>query len=161
MWLFLALVALPLIEIALFVQIGGMIGLWPTLAIVLVSALLGVFVLRAQQWQAPHELRAALERSRDPAAPIAHSALRMVGAMLLIAPGFFTDTLGLALQVPALRVLLLRRMLRHVQVVHPGRGPTRRGPVPGDVIEGEYEVTEDETPEHSRPTHHIDNNTRH
>lgn len=161
MWLFLALVALPLIEIALFVQIGGMIGLWPTLAIVLLSAMLGVFVLRAQQWQAPNELRAALERSRDPAAPIAHSALRMVGAMLLVAPGFFTDTLGLALQVPALRHVLLRWLLRHVQVVQPRRGPHRGGPAPGDVIEGDYEVTDGDPPQHSRPTHHIDNDTRH
>ena len=48
MWLLIAFIAVPLIEIALFIQVGGFIGLWPTLAIVLVTAILGSWLVRQQ-----------------------------------------------------------------------------------------------------------------
>ena len=57
MWLFLAFLAVPLIEIALFIQVGGLIGLWPTLAIVVLTAVIGTSLLRKQGAAAMSNLR--------------------------------------------------------------------------------------------------------
>ncbi|MCC5983557.1 MAG: FxsA family protein [Rhodobacteraceae bacterium] len=134
----LALIALPLIEIALFVQTGRWLGLWPVLGLVIASGLAGVMVLARGRVSSLRDIQHALEQERDPAGPLAHAALRMLGGVLLVMPGFFTDTLGLLLMVPGLRGLLLRRMGARMHVVRPG-GPQRAR---ADVIDGDYEVHE-------------------
>ena len=60
MWLFLAFLAVPLIEIALFIQVGGAIGLWPTLLVVVVTAILGTMLVRTQGALALNQLRGSL-----------------------------------------------------------------------------------------------------
>ena len=57
MWLFLAFLLVPLIEIALFIQVGGLIGLWPTLAIVVITAIVGTALVRSQGLRALGELQ--------------------------------------------------------------------------------------------------------
>ena len=112
--LLLIFVVLPLIEIALFVTIGGAIGLWPTLAIVLGTAAFGVWLLRRQVAGAMADVQRAFDDFSDPTAPLAHRALIVVAGALLIAPGFFTDTLGLLLLLPPVRGLVLRRTGRRM-----------------------------------------------
>ncbi len=63
MWLFLAFVAVPLIEIALFIQVGGMIGLWPTLAIVVLTAIVGYLAGASQGAQALRDCAASFNRT--------------------------------------------------------------------------------------------------
>jgi UPF0716 protein FxsA len=103
----LALLALPLIEIALFVVVGGAVGLWPTLAWVVLSALLGVLVLKRIARLGPISFERDVRVLRDPLSPIAGRALAILGAGLLILPGFFTDALGLLLLLPPVQVLLI------------------------------------------------------
>ena len=62
MWLFIAFLIVPLIEIALFIQVGGFIGLWPTLAIVVVTAIIGTIMVRAQGVRALSELQGLTDR---------------------------------------------------------------------------------------------------
>lgn len=100
MWLLALIVGLPLIEISLFVVIGGWIGLWPTLAIVIGTAALGVWLLKQEGERARSGLRASLNAGRSPTAMLAGGAFRAVAAMLLILPGFLTDTIGLLLLLP-------------------------------------------------------------
>ena len=111
MWLFALVLVVPLIEIALFVQIGGWLTLWPTLAVVVFSAALGVWLLRRQGEAVMSELRRSVGRAGASGRPIAHGALRVLAAILLIAPGFLTDALGLLLLVPPVRSLLLRALV--------------------------------------------------
>lgn len=121
MWLLLALVALPLIEIALFVVIGGAIGLWATLAWVVLSAVLGVLILKRVARMGPISFDRDVKSLRDPMSPIAGRALTIVAAGLLILPGFFTDTLGLLLLLPPVQSLLINvfsRRLRKSGTVH-------------------------------------------
>jgi UPF0716 protein FxsA len=103
MWLFALFVALPLVEIALFVSIGGWLGLGLTLAFVLASAILGMSVIRRQGELTMMDLRRSLSEMRDPARPAAESALVLLAGGLLILPGFLTSAIGLLLLIPPLR----------------------------------------------------------
>lgn len=154
MWFLWIFVALPIIEIALFVQIGGEIGVWATLAWVILSAVLGMAIIRSQGVHAWNETQRNLNDLRDPSRPLANGALIMIAGFLLILPGFFTDILGILLLIPPFRSLLLKRMGKQVRtnvrvsgVYH--RDP-HRPPYADGVIDGEY-VVEDE-PRQNRPS---------
>lgn len=123
MWLMLALLALPLIEIALFVVIGGAIGLWPTLAWVVLSVVLGVVILKLVARLGPISFDRDVRSLRDPLSPIAGRALTILGAGFLILPGFFTDFLGLLLLLPPVQDLMVRvfsRRLREADALRAG-----------------------------------------
>lgn len=128
MWLLIAFVAWPLAEIALFVEIGGRIGLPATLLWVVASAVMGVAAMRHLGARTTAAAMAAMDGLRDPARPIAEGAIGMLGAALLILPGFLSDAVGLALLAPPVRAALVARLRR-------GLPPDRKGPV---VIEAEY-----------------------
>lgn len=143
--LFLILVAVPIIEIALFIEVGGWLGLWPTLAIVIATAMAGAALLRSQGRGVMAELQGRLRQGGDPTGPIAHGAMILFAGALLLTPGFFTDAVGFALLVPPVRAALLRWGAArfagavHVQTFGTGAGPGARRPGgPGDVVEGEF-----------------------
>jgi len=138
MWLFLVLLAVPVVEIALFVQIGGWLTLWPTLAIVVATGLAGAALIRRQGLRTLADLRAAAEGLRDPLGPLAHGLAIMVAGLLLLTPGFMTDTLGLLLLVPPLRAALLRRAAQAVAARVVTVRATGARPAREDVIDGEY-----------------------
>lgn len=149
MWLFAGFLAVPLIEIALFVTVGGWIGLWPTLGIVVGTAILGVAVIRRQGAQALEGLRQAGQMRRNPLGQIAENALVGMAGVLLILPGFLTDSLGLLLLIPPVRQLVIRSFAARAQVYGAASfdGPRRSGP---DVIDGEYFEIEQDQPEVQR-----------
>lgn len=155
MWLLIAFLAVPLIEIALFIQVGGVIGLFPTLAIVIATALLGTYLVRQQGNQAMGDLRGSFRDLRDPTEPLAHGAMILVSAALLLTPGFFTDAVGFALLVPPIRKRILAYAKSRVNVTQFQMGPDprqARDPYSGypenpTIVEGEFEEAE------VKPTH--------
>lgn len=156
MWLLLAFLAVPLIEIALFIQVGGLIGLWPTLGIVVLTAIAGTFLVRSQGLSELNRLRTSLSDLRDPTEPLAHGAMILFAGALLLTPGFFTDSLGLALLVPSVRRAVLRYIRARIKVESFSYGvpPRRDGP---DIIDGEWEEVAPPRP----PTHTPSGWTRH
>ena len=108
MWVFLIFVLVPIIEIALFIQVGGAIGLWPTLAVVVATALAGTILVRTQGIATLAELQSSLRDGGNPTRAIAHGALILAAGLLLLTPGFFTDATGFALLVPPIRSALIR-----------------------------------------------------
>ena len=106
----LAFIAVPLIEVALFVRVGGTIGLWPTLGVILATAVAGAALVRAQGVAVVARLRAALDEFGDPVEPAAHGALILLAGALLLTPGFFTDAVGFALLAPPVRAAILARL---------------------------------------------------
>lgn len=116
MWLLLAFIAVPLIEIALFIQVGGLIGLWPTLLIVVGTAILGTTLVRSQGGAVLRDIQSALNRLDDPTEPMAHGAMILLSGALLLTPGFFTDACGFALLVPAVRSAVFRFLRSRVRV---------------------------------------------
>ncbi|MGL6208851.1 MAG: FxsA family protein [Paracoccaceae bacterium] len=138
-----ALIAVPLIEIALFVTVGGWLGLWLTLLVVIGTGILGVLILRRQGAQAMAELRRATTVRPDALGSMADGALIGLAAVLLILPGFLTDTLGLLLLVPPLRNLLIGYFASRVHVSASGFGASARRSGP-EIIDGEFfEVSPD------------------
>lgn len=118
MWIILGVLALPLVEIALFVTLGAKLGLWLTLAWVLLTAVAGVALLRGLALSGRHRLREGLQEGlHDPLSPIAHKALTGVAGVLLVLPGFFTDAMGLLLLLPPVRALIIRLLARRVRGV--------------------------------------------
>ena len=114
MALFALLAAIPIIEIALLISVGGLIGLWPTLAIVIATAAVGAWMVKSQGRQAMANLRLSFQELRDPAEPLAHGAMILVAGALLVTPGFFTDAVGFALLVPPVRDAAYRRLRRRI-----------------------------------------------
>jgi UPF0716 protein FxsA len=152
MWVFALLLAVPLIEIALFITVGGWLTLWPSLAIVVGTGVFGVFLMRQQGIRAMADMRGAMQNMQNPMSPMANSALIMLAGLLLILPGFLTDTLGLLLLIPPLRHWVIGRLAGRVTVFTQARaGPDwRDGPQPrysDEAIDAEYsEIEPERTP---------------
>lgn len=146
MWLFVLFLFIPLIEIGLFIQVGGLIGLWPTLAIVVLTAVGGTALMQREGRQAMGDLNVAMREFRDPSRPMAHGAMILFAGALLLTPGFFTDAMGLALLVPGVRDWVMTRIGRRVTVVGGFGGAAGRGGAggPGDVIDGDYHPVDDD-----------------
>lgn len=97
------LLAIPLLEIAAFVVIGGEIGVFATLAMVFVTAVLGSILLRVQGFGLLQRIRKETDAGRVPGREMVHGVMILVAGVLLLTPGFITDTLGFLLFVPAIR----------------------------------------------------------
>jgi UPF0716 protein FxsA len=136
--LFLLFLIIPLVEIALFIQIGGLIGLWWTLAIVILTAILGTYLVRSQGMAVMAQLRGSFEQLNDPTEPLAHGAMVLFSGALLLTPGFFTDAVGFALMVPGIRGKIYRfiRSRINIQTVQYGSAQEPRDTT---VIDGDYE----------------------
>ncbi len=144
MWLLLILFGVPLIEVALFIKVGGLIGVLPTILLCILTAVVGTALMRAQGLATLDRLRASVEAGADPRGPIAHGALILVAGLLLVTPGFFTDALGILLLIPPVRQQVIqwgasRLTVRAAGFVRP-RHAARRST--SDTIEADYEVVD-------------------
>jgi len=155
--LLLLFIGIPLIEITLFIQVGGAIGLGWTLFIVVATAILGAWMVRSQGAQAMLNLRQSFSGLQDPTEPLAHGAMILFSGALLLTPGFFTDAVGFALLVPGIRSALYRYLRARIKVQSFQMGPEQQQPRyrngPQDrVIDGEFEDVSDENPKNSGPS---------
>jgi UPF0716 protein FxsA len=130
-----ALLALILVEIALFIIVGQAIGLWLTLAWVLAAGFLGVIVLKGIASMGPLAVSHDMAEMTDPLSPIAHRGMVTIGGTLLIIPGFVTDLVGLALLVPPVRSLIIRLVARRFRAKRAHYADSQ----PGQMIDGEWE----------------------
>src|SRR3954462_3512076 len=105
-------IVVPLAELYVIIQVGGAIGVLPTIAILLVDSLVGSWLLRHQGRAAWQRFNAALGAGRPPARQAVDGALVLFGGALLLPPGFLTDILGLALLLPPSRAVVRRILAR-------------------------------------------------
>lgn len=127
----------PLIEIGLFIVLGQYIGLWPTLLGVVVTALIGSFIIRLQGVSLIEEIRRLTGQGQLPARQIADGVMLAVAGALLMTPGYFTDTAGFLLLVPSLRLALydfLKARIGIVATVQSSDGGFRSGPSRDDGV---------------------------
>ena len=148
------ILGLPLIEISLFVTLGAWLGLWVTLAIVVGTAVLGLWLIRSQGERAQRDLKTALQARSNPARALASDVLTVVAGVLLVLPGFFTDVCGLLLLLPPVQHALTRYAQRSAQAAvsahlysaakaaASGMGSSR--PRPDEVIDTTWEELPDE-----------------
>ena len=113
----LSVLALPLIEIALFIVIGQAIGLLPTLFGIVLTGVIGALVLRWQGVAVLSEMQVRLQCGEMPARQMGDAMLIGLAGLLLLLPGYFTDLVGLVLLVPWTRELIYRLLSRNLRVV--------------------------------------------
>lgn len=97
------LLLVPLAEIATFVVVGSKIGVLATIALVLATAITGATLLRIQGLGTLGRIQAQMDRGQMPSRDLVHGVMIMAAGLLLLTPGFITDTLGFLLFVPAIR----------------------------------------------------------
>jgi len=146
--LFLLFVGLPIIEIGVLIKAGEIIGLWPTVGLVILTAAAGAALARAEGRAAMQRLAASVESGEQPVGPLLDAAAIFAGGIMLLTPGFVTDALGLSLLFRPTRFLwgqafaALRR-----------RSAGRRGGYDArvEIVEGEFEVRENRPPDEGPP----------
>jgi UPF0716 protein FxsA len=104
-------IVVPVVELYVIIQIGELIGLWPTLALLLADALLGAMLLRHQGRGAWRRFNEAIAARRFPGKEVADGLLIAIGGTLLLTPGFLTDIVGAVFLIPPTRALV-RHLLR-------------------------------------------------
>ena len=133
-------VAVPIFEVYVLVQVGHRIGVWPTILILVLEAVLGGWLMRREGSRAWRALDNAFRGGRIPTGELADAALVLVGGVLLMLPGFVTDVLGLFFLIPFTRPFarkvvgfFVARRLSRAGFVPAAYGPYARG----TVVEGE------------------------
>jgi UPF0716 protein FxsA len=127
-------IVVPIVELWVIIEIGSLIGVWPTIALLLADALLGSLLLRHQGRGAWRRFNAALEERRFPGREVADGLLIAIGGTLLLTPGFVTDIVGVIFLIPPTRAIVRRVMrgyfARRFVIVGAsamgGRGPAKR-----------------------------------
>ncbi len=110
----LAFIAIPLIEIAVFIEVGGYIGLWWTLAVVVGTALAGTHMLRRQGLATLRRAQENMAQGRMPLREVFDGLCLLIAGALLLTPGFVTDLAGALLLMPPVRLLLGQLVARHI-----------------------------------------------
>jgi UPF0716 protein FxsA len=148
--LVLLFIVVPIAELYVIIQVGELIGVWATLALLLADALLGSLLLRHQGRGAWRRFNAALAERRFPGREVADGVLIVIGGTLLLTPGFLTDIVGLFLLVPPTRAIARRLLRRYTvgRVTVAGVGGSRAG------RSYDYDVTAEEMPPNGNQGEH-------
>ena len=136
----------PLVEIYLLIKVGAIIGAFPTIFMVVFTAVLGAWLLRIQGFSTLARVRSTLEQGGIPAIEMVEGAVLLLAGALLLTPGFFTDTIGFLCLIPSLRRAVIRFALARWMVVpgdFGGPGSSSRGPYSSKTIEGEFRREDD------------------
>lgn len=104
-------ILVPIIEIMMFIEVGGYLGLGVTLFIVLMTAILGVNLLKQQGLKAWQNIQLSMAEGKVPALEMAAAAQLLFAGGLLLTPGFVTDAVGFILMVPAVRMILAKKII--------------------------------------------------
>ncbi len=119
-FLFLLFTVVPVVELCLLYLLGGWIGVWPTLALVILTGVVGIALARWQGTKALLRIQRRLARGQLPASELFDQVLILVAGLLLVFPGILTDVVGLILLIPPARGLIKWRLRnwaqRHVEV---------------------------------------------
>ncbi len=141
----------PVLEIALFIKVGGALGILPTLLLIFGAGAVGVWVVRMQGLMVMNDLRNRLSTMNDPSEPMAHGALIALAGFLFMIPGFLSDLVALALLLPPVRRWMIGQMARRASMVQGAAfgfdtySPRDRDRGRPTVIDAEfYEVDPDE-----------------
>jgi len=126
-------IGIPLLEIYLLIEVGGVIGAFPTVLAVVFTAVLGVTLIRIQGFSTLQKAQTSMNQGVLPATEMFEGLMLLFAAFCLLMPGFFTDTVGFLLLIPPLR--------RHLAVYIIGSAvlKTRYHASKGEFFEGEYE----------------------
>jgi len=144
MWLFVVFIVVPIVEIALFIKIGALVGLWPTIIIVILTAIIGTRLVKLQGLNAIKNIQKSITIGQDITNSLINGALILIAGVLLLTPGFFTDAIGISLLFPHTRALWVKYGSSYVMnrvVFSTGKKnnpSTKDNTFDSDTIDGEY-----------------------
>jgi len=145
-------IIVPIAEIALFIQAGELIGLWWTLASVVVTALIGTTLVRKQGLNAWLRAQSAMQENRMPLEEVFTGICLLLSGALLLTPGFLTDAIGLSLLIPQFRMIMGLAFWKRFKErpnfqMHAGNF-NQQNPYeqkkPDDIIDGDFEIIDPE-----------------
>ena len=155
--LFLVFTSVSLLEIFVLVKVGSSLGAWPTIMLVIITALVGSALVRSQGLQLLQQLHHRMAQGEMPGQQLIEGVMLLVTGVLLVTPGFVTDFCGLLLLQPKIRGNIAKLVLANVKlnpnVSMSGHysqsqtgsdAPFTRPKKDKDVIEGEFERKDDE-----------------
>ncbi len=114
-FLFLAFVVVPIVEIGLFLQVGSYIGVPATLGLIILTAIAGTMLVRSQGLDVLRKVQNSTNRGEMPVAALAQGLFVLIAGVLLLTPGFATDTLGFALLIPPVREVLAAKIWKLIE----------------------------------------------
>ena len=131
--MFLLIIALvvvaPLLELYVIVQVGGQIGLLPTVALLIAVSAVGTSLIKREGIKVYREFVAAIQRGEEPAEQLVHGVCLLGSGVLMLAPGFVSDIVAIALLVPPIRALIVRLVLRRSSAKVTVIRATHSGPI--------------------------------
>ncbi|NDV92474.1 FxsA family protein [Alteromonas sp. 345S023] len=156
--LFLLFAILPIIEIALLIHVGDIIGGWNTVALVILSAFIGAYFVKREGINTLQTAQAKMQRNELPGKELVDGLMLVVAGVLLVTPGFITDIFGFLFALPGTRHVLAAQVSKHMKMrvvtagsaggFHQQHNPFEQASNPfeqrtkpsqeEDVIEGEY-----------------------
>lgn len=110
--LFVVFIVVPIVELAVIIQVGQAIGVLPTIGLLLLDSLLGTVLMRTQGRLAWRRFNEALAAGRVPAREVFDGGLVILGGAFLLSPGFVTDAVGVLLLLPPTRAVFRRLLVR-------------------------------------------------
>jgi UPF0716 protein FxsA len=145
MWLLLLFVVLPAVELYLLVVVGKHMGVLNTVGLIVITGMLGWWLVKAQGMSTLRRIRAETAQGRLPAEEMVSGLCLLGTGLLLITPGFLTDTVGFLVLIPPLRRALARQLMRRFKMKVMSSGPLGAaggiddpvGPAPVDLGDGE------------------------
>lgn len=133
-----AVIALPVVEIALFIKSAQWIGILPTILAAIGAGALGLALVRRQGFELVMRTRAQFERGEVPVAEVFDGLCLALAGALLVLPGFFSDVVAIALLLPPVRAAL--RLVLAARLARPGQAGPGARPAGPQVIEADYHV---------------------
>lgn len=145
-------IAIPVIEIALFIQVGSFLGVWTTVLLVLLTAVIGASLVRSQGLRTLLTVQQRLNQGEVPAQQILEGVLLAVAGILLFTPGFLTDFMGMVILLPYPRARLAAYLMKKVVVKTQGGSGFQfyseqhfgSDAQDGHTYDGEYEKKDDD-----------------
>ena len=123
-FLFILFAVLPILEIALLVNVGSVIGGWNTIGLVILTAFIGAYFVKREGISTLQTAQAKMQRNEVPGKELVEGLMLVVAGVLLVTPGFITDIIGFMFALPGSRHLLATQVSKHMKmrVVAPGMG---------------------------------------
>lgn len=135
--IFLFVLIIPFAEIYLLLEVGGIIGPLPTIFLVVLTAVLGTWLLKKQGFATFQRFQTSLAQGAIPAYEMIEGPIILVGGALLLTPGFITDIMGFACLIPSLRRKIAQYVIEN-HLVQGGGAFYQRGKKDPDALEGEF-----------------------
>ena len=140
-------ITIPVLELCIFMMLGSKIGIPTTLAIIIITAILGAWLTKSQGLKALTKYQSALSQGRLPHEEVMDGLLILIAGAVLLTPGFLTDAIGFSLLVPTIRSFIKgiakAYLSGKVTVAGDAMGAPRQSSTPSNVINIEAEVVED------------------